>query len=150
MDKVKYVINGVAGLAGIIASKWLGGTDKILFALLCVMAVDYITGLIVAGFFKCSPKTEGGGLESRAGFQGLIRKVGMLALIVIAVQLDIMAGTNIARDFTIMFFFANESLSILENLALMNVPMPPFLKKALEVMRNKAGEGTNEGTSNEQ
>lgn len=144
MDKIKYIIIGAAGIAGIIASKWLGGSDKMLFALLVAMAVDYITGLIVAGIFKRSPKTEGGGLNSRAGLQGLVRKVGMLFLVVVAVQLDIMAGTNIARDFTIMFLFANEGLSILENLALMGIPMPGFLRKALEVMRDKSDAGTSQ------
>lgn len=144
MDKVKYIINAAAGVAGIFASAWLGGTDKMLLALLCAMAVDYITGLTVAGIFKRSPKTEGGGLESRAGLKGLIRKVGMLALIIVAVQLDNMAGTEIARSFTIMFLFANEGISVLENLALMGVPMPPFLKKAFEVMKEKSGEGVNE------
>lgn len=148
MDKIKYIISGAAGLAGIFASSWLGGSDKMLLALLVAMAVDYATGLVVAGVFKNSPKTEGGGLNSRAGLQGLVRKVGMLCLIVVAVQLDIMAGTNVARDFTIMFLFANEALSILENLALMGIPMPSFLRKSLEIMRDKSGEGASKQGGN--
>lgn len=144
MDKIKYIISGAAGLAGIVASRWLGGADKMLFALLVAMAVDYITGLVVAGIFKRSPKTEGGGLESRAGLQGLVRKGVMLLIVAFAVQLDIMADSNMVRSFVIMSFFANEGLSIIENAALMGIWMPPFMRKALEVMRDKSGEGASQ------
>jgi phage-related holin len=40
-----------------------------------------------------------------------------------------------------LFFIANEGLSILENLGLMGVPLPPFLKNMLEAMRDKASSG---------
>ena len=50
-----------------------GGWDAALKTLIIFMAIDYITGLIVAGVFKTSEKTENGALESRAGWKGLCR-----------------------------------------------------------------------------
>lgn len=109
-----------------------------LIALLAAMALDYVTGLLVAGVFHNSPKTDGGGLESRAGLKGIVRKMGMLFLVMVAVQLDILAGTDMCRDFAVMFLCANEGLSILENLGLMGVPVPKFISKSFEVLRDKA------------
>lgn len=144
MDKIKWLINTVAGVAGVFASKWLGGPDKMLIALLAAMALDYVTGILVAGVFHASPKTAGGGLESRAGLKGIIRKVGMLALVMVATQADVLMGTELARDFTVMFLCANEALSVIENAGLMGVPVPQFLTRSFEILRDKA-----EGTSHE-
>ena len=68
----------VLGIVGGAISTYLGGWDSALQTLLIFMAVDYITGLMVAGIFHKSDKTPGGGLESRAGFKGLCRKGGVL------------------------------------------------------------------------
>ena len=46
-------------------------------------------------------------------------------------------GVDYTRALAIMFFLGNEGLSILENMGLMGVPYPEFIKKALEVMKDK-------------
>ena len=104
------------------------------------MAVDYITGLIVAGVFHNSPKTEGGALESGAGWKGLCRKVMILGLVLVAVRLDMAVGTNYIRDAVCIAFMANELISIIENAGLMGVPIPPVILKAIDVLKNQ-GEG---------
>ena len=63
----------VGVIGGAIAGLF-GGWDTALQTLVIFMAVDYITGLIVAGVFHTSPKTKTGTLESRAGWKGLCRK----------------------------------------------------------------------------
>jgi len=119
----------------------LGGWDSALLTLLVFMAIDYLTGMIVAGVFKKSKKTENGALESRAGFKGIVRKFSQLLVVLVAVYLDKLVGGSYIRTAAIIFFCANEGISILENVGLMGVPYPKFLKDALEVLRKKSDEG---------
>lgn len=102
------------------------------------MAIDYITGLIVAGVFHRSPKTPGGTLESRAGFKGLCRKGAMLLVVLVACRLDAFMQTSFIRDAVIIGFIANEAISITENAGLMGVPIPKAIKKGIELLKNKA------------
>lgn len=101
------------------------------------MAVDYITGLLVAGFFHHSPKSEDGGLSSKAGFKGLCKKGAILLVVLIGTQLDSLLGENWARSLILFFFVANEGLSILENLGMMGVPFPSALQQALTLLREE-------------
>jgi toxin secretion/phage lysis holin len=109
------------------------------------MSVDYITGLAVAFIFHKSQKTEGGGASSKEGLKGIIKKLCMLLLIGVAHALDNVMGADYLRATLIMFFMANEGLSVLENVGLMGVKYPTFLIKALEALRDgNDGEDDNE------
>lgn len=143
MENVVYIKNAVlAALAalGTFVANALGGWDAALQVLIGLMAADYVTGLIVAGVFKRSGKSETGALESRAGFKGLVRKCTILMLVWVAAMLDRLTGAAYIRTAVCLFFIGNEGLSILENTALMGVPYPAFIKNALEAMRDK-GDG---------
>lgn len=144
MDSVIRMKNVVlAGLSMILAgaAHLLGGWDVTLQTLIGAMAVDYLTGVIVAGVFKKSAKTDSGALESRAGFKGLMRKVGILLMVFLGVLLDRFAGTALVRPAVCVFFTANEGLSILENFGLMGVPFPKFLQDMLEDLRSQGDKG---------
>ena len=56
-----------------------------------------------------------------------------------AYQLDALSGTDFIRTSTILFFTANDGLSVLENLGLMGLPIPQAVKNAFEVLRDKSG-----------
>ena len=127
----------LCAMGGAIASAF-GGWDAALKALIFFMATDYVTGLIVAGIFKKSDKSESGGLESRAGFKGLLRKGMTLVIVFIAAQIDHLSGMTFVRNSTVVAFVTNEALSILENAGLMGVPMLPVITNALEVLRRRA------------
>lgn len=71
---MKNEICAAIGIVGGAIASLLGGWDTALQTLIIFMAIDYITGLIVAGVFHTSPKTKTGTLESRAGWKGLCRK----------------------------------------------------------------------------
>ena len=71
--------------------------------------------------------------------------LAILALVLVAVWLDKLLGAAYVRVAVCLFFIANEGLSILENLGLMGVPLPPFLKNMLEAMKEKSGNGKAEG-----
>lgn len=127
----------MVGLAGGWIATLLGGWDAGLTTLIIFMAVDYVTGLVVAGIFKKSTKTPNGGLESKAGWKGLFRKVATLFCVLVACRLDMTLGGNFIRDGVIVAFTANEAISIIENIGLMGVDLPPALIKAIDILKNK-------------
>lgn len=124
-------------------SATFGGWDNTMTALMIFMIIDYLSGLAVAGLFKKSTKTADGGLESKAGWKGLIRKFSILAVVLIAAQLDVLLASSYIRDLVIYSFIANELLSIIENVGLMGVPLPATLKKAVTAL-NEKGENKDE------
>lgn len=115
-----------------------GGWDAALVTLVIFMAIDYVTGLLVAGVFHNSGKTENGALESRAGWKGLCRKCITLLMVLVATRLDLVTGTNFIRDAVVIAFIANETISIVENAGLMGINIPPAITSAIEVLKKKS------------
>lgn len=126
----------IGGVGGFIASM-LGGWSTALGTLLIFMAIDYITGLIVAGVFKKSGKTKSGALQSNAGFKGICKKGVMLLVVMVGHRLDLTMGTTIVKDGVIIAFIANELISFAENLGLMGIDMPEVIVKAIDVLNKK-------------
>lgn len=131
----KAILITVTGAVGGFFSMLFGGWSTALTTLILFMAMDYITGLIVAGVFKASTKTETGALESNAGFKGLCRKGVILLIVLVAYRLDLAIGTNYIKDAVIIAFIANEVISIIENAGLMGIPIPEVIKKAIDVLQ---------------
>lgn len=129
------ILYSVIGAVGGFVAMAFGGWSEALITLIVFMAVDYVTGLAVAGIFKKSKKSENGALESRAGFKGLCRKGVALLIVLVAVRLDIIMHTTYIKDAVIIAFVANESISIIENAGLMGVPVPSIIAKAIDVLR---------------
>ena len=90
------ICTSIGIIGGVIASLF-GGWDTALQTLVIFMAIDYITGLVVAGVFHASPKTKTGALESKAGWKGLIRKGETLLIVLVACQLDAVIGGRKCR-----------------------------------------------------
>ena len=129
-------VTAIGAVGGVIASM-LGGWNSALATLLIFMALDYITGLIVAGVFKKSGKTKSGALESNAGFKGICKKGVMLLVVMVGHRLDLTMGTTIVKDGVIIAFIANELISFAENLGLMGIPLPDVITKAIDVLSKK-------------
>lgn len=134
----EHVVYAVLGTIGGLISSLFGGWDSALTTLVIFMAIDYITGLMVAGIFKKSRKTENGALESHTGWKGLCRKGVTLLIVLVACRLDIEAGTTFMRDAAVIAFVANEAISIIENAGLMGVPIPSAITKGIDVLKSKA------------
>ena len=115
----------------------LGGWDAGLHTLIALMAVDYFSGLLVAGVFKQSKKSITGALSSIAGFRGLIKKGMCLALVYVSHRLDVALDIGFVRNAVVFALIANELISIIENAGLMGIPCPPMLRKALDILRDK-------------
>ena len=139
---MKEMILTVTGCLGAAIAAVFGGWSAGMTTLLIFMAVDYATGLIVAGICHRSPKSDGGALESRAGWKGLVRKGVTLLIVLIACRLDIMLGVTYIPDAVVIAFIVNESLSILENAGLMGVPIPAAITKAIELLKDNSESGS--------
>ena len=127
-----------AGILGGWIASVLGGWNAALGALVSCMAVDYLTGLMVAGIFHNSPKSANGGLESRVGRKGLIRKFVTLLIVLMAHQMDVLMGVSYVRDAVIIGFCANECISILENAGRMGLPIPKMLTGVLDQLNEQS------------
>lgn len=129
----------MVGIMGSFIASWFGGWDDGLATLVAFMAIDYVSGLIVAGIFHKSNKTKSGALESLAGWKGLCRKCMTLLFVLIAYRLDLaIEATYSIRDAVVIGFMVNELISIVENAGLMGLPLPAIITKAIDVLVKKA------------
>lgn len=97
-EEMKNAICGVLGMIGGAIAYAFGGWSAGLATLIIFMAIDYISGLVVAGVFHRSPKSEGGALESRAGWKGLVRKGMTLLMVLIGCRLAMLSASGFRRN----------------------------------------------------
>ena len=98
-------------------------------ALLVCIAVDYITGVLAALYEKR--------LNSEIGFRGILKKVMILLIVILAQMIGTAAGIEEVRDLVVGFYIANEGISVLENAGRMNVPVCKGLAKYLEQLKGE-------------
>lgn len=134
---MKLKICSMFGALGSVIASLFGGFDYGLVTLLIFMGVDYVSGLVVAGVFHSSNKSENGALESHAGWKGICKKCMTLLFVLIAHRLDMLIGANYIRDAVIIGFSVNELLSITENAGLMGLPVPAVITKMISVLQSK-------------
>lgn len=126
---MKTLINFVTGTLATTLVYFLGGWDVALQTLLVVIVLDYLTGICKAIYNKK--------INSTVGLKGIIKKVGYLIVVAVAVILDHIAGeTGAIRTLVIYFFVANEGISILENWGGMGLPLPKKIIEILEQLKN--------------
>lgn len=127
------IVKGLIAMVGGGIIYWLGGLDRLLSALLVVIVLDYLTGIL-----KAIHSRE---LSSEVGFRGIAKKVLCLAVVALAFVVETMtAGALPLREIVILFFVANEGLSILENAAGAGLPIPARLREVLRQLRNQEDE----------
>ncbi|MBQ7960934.1 MAG: phage holin family protein [Clostridia bacterium] len=137
MSNVKTVICTVLGVIGGFIAQLFGGWTEDIITLISFMAVDFVMGLLLAGVFHKSNKSENGNLNSRAGWKGLCKKCVTLLFVLIAHRLDVSLGTEYIRTATIIGFIANEVISIVENAGLMGLPLPKVITKAIDILKKE-------------
>lgn len=129
-ESMKEVFNTVMACIGTTFIYLVGGVDIAMTCLLIAIVLDYISGLIKAYETKV--------LSSKIGFRGILKKVGVLLVVMLAVLIDRVTGeTGAIRTLVIYYFVANEGLSIVENLAEAGVPVPQSIKKALKALKKE-------------
>lgn len=127
----------IIGFIGGTLSYIFGGWTASMTTLCIFMALDFVTGLIVAAVFKASPKSTGGALASHAAFEGLAKKGMILVFVLIGARLDLILGVNMVRDGVCIAFIISELISVTENAGLMGLPMPKSIKRAIEILKDK-------------
>lgn len=149
MDVLKEkAIKAFAALGGAVIS-FFSGMPPLVWILLAVMSLDYITGLICAARGK-SDKTPNGKLSSGAAFDGLMKKVLIIFVVLLSALLDHAVAVSADIEFAAvtgaccLWFIASDGLSIVENAAKLGVPIPAILQKMLEIMRDKGGTQENQ------
>ncbi len=133
---LKTSVCTVLGMFGSLLASMFGGWSEDIATLIIFMAVDFVMGLIIAGVFNKSNKSQTGALDSRAGWRGLCKKGTMLLFVLIAHRLDLMLETDYIKTAVIIGFIFNEAISIIENAGLMGLPLPSIVNKAVEMLKN--------------
>lgn len=130
MEKLFNLTSIATGIFGGALIKLLGGWDAMIYALVVVMALDYITGVIKGVYFKR--------LSSAVGFRGILKKLLIIIMVALANTVQELLGLNAAiRETVIMFYAVNEAISILENVAEIMPNMPNGLKQILMNIRTE-------------
>ena len=152
-NTVKAVTMGIGGMVSA-AAAWLFARMGILMYILLIlavaMAIDYLTGMLASKTEAIDhPEDLSYGWNSKKGAKGIIKKVGYLCIIAVAVMVDwliLHAAADIGIEITLKAFFGimvtvwyllNEALSIIENAGRMGAPVPDWLKKYIAVLKDK-------------
>lgn len=130
MEKIQS-IKYYTALVGVAFGYIVGALDGLLIALIIFMVFDYITGVIDAIIQKK--------LSSQVGFIGILKKIAILMLVSVGNIIDvyILKGGAAVRTSVIFFYLCNEGISILENIALIGVPIPEKLRDVLINLNDK-------------
>ena len=138
MSKIQIIIDSVAGAVGAVLGFLFGKVNGLFWALIAFMATDYITGVIVAVINKQ--------LSSEVGFKGLAKKLLILVFVSLGHIADmyVLGGTPVAMSAVMLFYIANEGLSIIENAGNLGLPVPKKLKDIMIQLKKESEENENE------
>ncbi|WP_052475812.1 phage holin family protein [Cohnella kolymensis] len=109
-----------------------GQWTETLTLLSVLIAIDYITGVTAA-------IRDGSGLDSKVGFWGLFKKGLILLVVLLAHRVDVLLGTEMVMGGAVYFYIVNELLSVIENFGRIGVPLPPSLRKVIQILRDRVG-----------
>lgn len=127
---MKYFYNNITSVLLTTVIYLLGGMDIALKSLIIIMMIDYITGIASAIYNKK--------LSSKIGFKGIIKKFSYLCVVALSVVIDnLISQDGVIRTLVIYFFVANDGLSIVENMAEMDIKLPKKLVDSLEQIKGR-------------
>lgn len=143
MGKIENIgIQAIISAALAAFASYLGALAVPIIVLMVMMIIDYLSGMSAAW--------SEGTLSSKLGAKGIVKKVGYMALIVVAMGVDYLIYSGIvAADINVgynmwfgllvaVWLIINEMISILENLGRLGVPIPEFLKKIIGRLKTSA------------
>lgn len=133
MNEATRWLKGFAVALGGLLTNYLGGWDTVMQVLVIFVVLDYLTGIIAAWYEKK--------LDSGVGYRGIPKKILVFAIVGLAYQIDKTLGQELFRSLATWFYLANEALSVIENCGRVGVPIPSFLRTALEQLKDKSDAG---------
>lgn len=122
MEHIRLILAFVGGILGCI----FGGFNSLIYALTAFVAIDYITGVLLAIRDKK--------ISSEVGYRGIVRKFLIFLIVSMGNIMDnyVLGTGSTLRTLVIMFYLANEGISILENAGQLGLPIPKKLREAIE------------------
>lgn len=134
MTKIQFVIDSIAGAFGALIGFLYGEVTGLFWALIAFMAMDYISGVVIAVIDHK--------LSSEVGFKGLAKKLFILCFVAVGHILDayVIGDSSVAMTAVILFYIANEGISLLENATLLGLPVPARIKEILQQIKKKGEE----------
>ena len=138
MSKIQITIDGIAGAIGAVLGFMYGEVSGVFWALVAFMALDYISGVLVA--------ISGKKLSSKVGFKGIAKKLLILVFVSVGHITDtyVLGGVPVAMTAVTLFYIANEGLSMGENASALGLPITQKIKNVLEQIKSKSGEDDSE------
>ncbi len=102
-----------------------GNANKLLFLLIALVIIDYVTGVCLAIHTKK--------ISSKIGAKGITKKIVIFALVALSHILDeyVLNSSDTIMTVTTAFYASNECMSIFENVGQMGIPLPQKLKDIL-------------------
>lgn len=142
MSRMQIIIDSVAGTIGAVLGFLYGEVTGLFWALVAFMVLDYISGILAAISVRK--------LSSKVGFKGIAKKLLILVFVSVGHITDtyVLGGVPVAMTAVILFYIANEGISIVENATELGLPVPQKIKNVLEQIKNKSGEDDNENKGN--
>ncbi len=137
MTKLQIIVDSIAGAVGALVGFLFGEVTGLFWALLAFMTMDYISGVIIAVIAHK--------LSSETGFAGLAKKLFILCFVAMGHLIDayVVGSSSVFMTAVILFYTANEGISLLENASVLGLPVPEKLKEVLLQIKRK-GEEENE------
>lgn len=120
----------VVGVAGAAASYFFGGWSGMVEVLLWAMGLDFLSGM--AASIK-----EGKGLISKFGFNGIVKKVLIVAAVAFGHRIDLAFEMNYVMNGLLIAFLTNEVISLAENYGRMGLPLSQYLQPFIAILKQK-------------
>lgn len=135
MTKFQIIIDSIAGAVGAVIGFLFGEITGLFWALIAFMAMDYVSGVVIAVIQRK--------LSSEVGFKGLAKKLLILCFVAMGHIIDayIIGSSSVFMTAVILFYTANEGISLLENASVLGLPVPEKLKEVLLQIKRKEEEG---------
>lgn len=126
-NAVKSIIAAVCAMFGFV----FGDLNGLMIALVALIILDYISGVIAAVVEKK--------LSSEVGAKGIAKKIFMLLIVAVAniVDINVIGEGHVLKSVTVVFYIANECISLIENAGRLGVPVPKKLPDVLEQLKSK-------------
>lgn len=117
-------------LLGCVLGWLMGEPDSLIYSLIVLVVLDYVTGVLLAVRNKK--------VSSEIGFRGICKKITIFILVAVGNVIDkyIIGTGHSLRTMIIAFYLSNEGISIMENAGRMGLPIPKILKESLLKLHN--------------
>lgn len=134
MSRIQIIIDSIAGAVGAVLGFMYGEVNGLFRALIAFMILDYVSGVLVAIAEKK--------LSSAVGFKGIAKKLMILVFVSLGHIADmyVLGGTPVAMSAVMLFYIANEGLSIIENAGNLGLPVPKKLKDIMVQLKKESEE----------